>query len=391
MPRATVTHTTNRRLASCLLLILAAPMAALPSMAEIGVPFKLVRDRLIIETLIHGAGPYPLQIDVSQPRSVIAADVAEALGLAQASSALVYDDQGRGTVLDIVQPQAVAVGDAAIRPFPLAVMDLAPALQLGAPVAGIVSGRDLAASLTLDFAANELILCDSPDSPPFEKDGPGVSALAIQDDGRLTAGVLINGRHHLPLELDTTFPGMLALPEDLVRDYGLMGPMTRRLEAIAALPGLLSGETQFRLDSVKLGAAVVRRPVCSVLHTGEPARLGVGFMKQCRLTIDYGRSLVRVEAPGGAVTDPPVVGCGLAPAQCVNGAWSIWVARHSPADRAGIVPGSTLLYVGEHEAGGVPAEQIMAWLSIPEGENLHVVLEHEGHRTEMTLVAERLL
>lgn len=348
---------------------------------------------MVIDASLNGAGPYPLLVDMGQPRSVIAGDVAEAQRLPQASSVLVEAPGSGDAVLDIVHIEAVVVGETRFGPMTCAVMDLsAMAVVLGAPVAGILGGRDLAASIAFDFAASELVLRGPDDGRPFEKDDPGVLALNRLDDGGLTTGALINGRLHLPFELDMTFPGLVALPEDLAQNNALIGPATRRLEAVGApLAPSVFGGIQFRLDAVKLGAAVVRRPVCSLVAAGEPARLGVGFMKQCRLTIDYAQSLARVEGPGSAVTDPPIVGCGLTPDHCVDGVWSVWVARHSPADRAGIAPASWLLHVGGHAVAGASAEQVMGWLSAPEGENIHVVVSHEGHESEVTLIAERLL
>lgn len=388
MPRTLVQHLVGRRVSPVLALGLAVWTAA--ANAETTVPFRLVRDRIVIDASLNGAGPYPLMVDMGQPRSVIAGDVAEALRLPQASSVLVEAPGSGDAVLDIVHIEAVEVGETRLGPMTCAVMDLsAMAVVLGAPVAGILGGRDLAASITLDFGASALVLRGP---SPFEKDDPGVLGLNRLDAGGLTTGALINGRLHLPFELDMTFPGVVALPEDLARNNGLIGPATRRLEAVGALPTAPAFDgIQFRLDAVKLGAAVVRRSVCSLLPAGEPARLGVGFMKQCRLTIDYAQSLAKVEAPKNAVTDPPIVGCGLAPDRCVDGFWSVWVARHSPADRAGIAPASTLLYAGGHPVAGASAEQVLGWLSAPEGENIHVVVSHEGRETEVTLISERLL
>jgi hypothetical protein len=374
-------------------LVFLAGTAMLTACAETSVPFNLVRERIVIQASINGLGPYPLLVDLNQPHSVVSADVAEALKLPQASSVIVKAPDTGTTVVDIVQVQALGVGEARLGPLPCAVLDLSPlSLLLGAPAAGIISGRDLALEVILDFAGGTLVLRGPADGRLAESDDHGVLSLNPLEDGRLTANVLINGKHLLPLELDTTFPGVIGLPESVVQGYGLIGPSSPRLEVIAAPsePPPFGG-VQFRLDSVKLGAAVMRRPMCSLLPAGEPGRLGIAFMKQCRLTVNFSQALLGVESGSGHATDPPVVGCGLTPARCVNGIWNVWVARDSPAERAGIAPASVLLRVGDHSAVDASFEQIMGWLEAPEGENIRVLVGHEGQESDLTLVSEKLL
>jgi hypothetical protein len=207
----------------------------------------------------------------------------------------------------------------------------------------------------------------------------------------------VNESHVCSVALDTTFGGTVALPETILSDWGLLDASTPRLTVRpgpAGTPPPL-GATQIRLEQIALGAASLKSPVCVVLGAGETARVGLAFLRHFQVVLDrYGDAgAVRLEAPGGTTppADPPIVGYGIGLAQCRDGYWTVCVAADSPADRAGIVWGDSLVAVDNEDIKGQAYDVVTGRLSSSAGDTVEVeVLQFEGRR-RFELTAEDLL
>jgi predicted metalloprotease with PDZ domain len=114
----------------------------------------------------------------------------------------------------------------------------------------------------------------------------------------------------------------------------------------------VDGGTQIRLAEFSMGAVTVNTPLCEVWDGGG-ARIGMRLLSRFEVALDRDNArlhlLPLVELPW---TDPPVCGVGLAPAEWVDGLWSLFVAEDSPAQRAGILPGDLLVSVNGIEMEG---------------------------------------
>jgi len=185
--------------------------------------------------------------------------------------------------------------------------------------------------------------------------------------------------------LDTAFAGTLAVPERVLREAGLISNDTRRLDVMRqkdpqpsdSVPNQVSsGDGQIRLSGVRIGAAEVRSPVCTLLKDDETPRVGLGFLRHFAVTVNYACRLVRLENLCPALPqDPDIVGIGLVPGSFDGRYWSVWVVSGSSAAEAGIKPGHRLVSINEREAEGLDFAGVPALLDTDEGKTVVVTLE----------------
>jgi predicted aspartyl protease len=202
-------------------------------------------------------------------------------------------------------------------------------------VAGILGLPGLPRRFRLDFEKQQIGRFPSEMGPDWLE-----IPLETDADGLLRVLLTVDKEHTVDAVLDTAFAGTLGLPADLLERWGLLSEDTPRLRP--ADPGAVRDALQIRLTECAAGAVEVNKPLCSVLEDAGP-RIGVRFLSRFEIAIDRegGKLFLRprVALPW---TDPPLRGAGLAPAERVNGRWSLFVAEDSPAWIAGIEPGDVL-------------------------------------------------
>ncbi len=354
---------------------------------EGGVGFGMPRDMVAVPVTLNEVGPYPFVLDFGVARSVITRDVATYLKLP-------IDPGGASQPLAAVRSFKAA--DLPAQEVACVVMDLSPfSRRLGTPVAGVLSGRDIAGEFTLDFGRDTVTGNAGEEGRAFKNpDDPRAVSIELPAEGLPTVNVLLNGKHAEKMAIDPAFGGVMSAPEETLQPLGLIGDETPRLtvEGLADDAPKFLGQTQVRLKSMRVGNAELFDPLCQIAPASEPMRLGLGFLSHFRATFDFEKRLLRLDPIAKPpLHDPPIVGYGLAPAEFREGRWSVWVAKGSPAALAGMVSGDVLIEVGGEDASNLAYSALAARLAANEGAALGVTFAHGPDRHEVTLNAAKLL
>jgi len=349
---------------------------------EAAVTLSVNRNVLVVPVRLNDQGPFPFILDPAMPNAVISTGIPGRLGLPQTPKVTIEQFQ---------------LGAALTKPVECDVADLSQFAQLlGEPVAGVFSGREVCNEIHLDFerstayfrsGAAEELSADKPDVPM-------AVPMTLQASAPPLVMAVLNGQHLRSVGLDFTFAGTMAVPESLLAETSPADNPPKRIEADPLpVPGPVPpGTTQARLQRVAVGATEVREPVCAVVDDTQPPCVGLGFLQRCAVTLNYPSQRVRLspvnEAP---VSDPPLIGVGVTPAQCVAGHWSVWVAKDSPAARAGLVSGAMLDSVNDRPVDGLPYAECFRILSGAEGNHVRIKAVQGDDSITVDLAAERLL
>jgi len=365
-------------------LLVFVPLCASAWSEERTVPFDVVRGRILVPALLNGEKVNPFLLDLCVQSPVCDRATAQQYGLLAPDAAA----EAR-----IGRAELFQVGNAPARDCGFVIMDLSGFTHsLATPVLGIFSGREIADEIVLDFEQNSLVLRKGRAAELESDQQPDTVRILDGPAETLMVSAVLGGRHVRPVLLDTAFAGTLAVPERVLREAGLIGSATRRIDVIRqedaqpsdAIPSQMSsGETQVRLSGVRIGAAEIQSPVCTLLKDGQTPRVGLGFLRHFTVTINYASRLVRLEnLSPGLPQDPDIAGIGLVPGSFDGRCWSVWVVSGSSAVEAGIKPGCRLISVNEREAEGLDFAQVLALLDTTEGETVSVVLERADGSTK---------
>ncbi|HUW62899.1 MAG TPA: aspartyl protease family protein [Candidatus Bathyarchaeia archaeon] len=370
-------------------------MAGAVPAEEPGAPFTFLGEKILVPVAINGIGPYPFVLDVCAPGTVIDSEVATFVKLPAVPDVRATRPTTSGKEIGATGAQVATLeaGKAVCRNLTATVLDLRTFKQrLGAPVAGVLTGREFGGHVRIDFAAGGVDF--STPETPLAATNPGVVPFELADAGTPVVSGMLDGQHVVPFAIDTTLVATMSAPESVLRELGLIGDSTPRLELDAPPTGEAHpGQTQVRLNSVRVGAAEIREPICSVGAEGQLARLGTGFLRRFRVTLDFNAKLVRFEAidPAQPPRDPPLHGYGVGLWRFNGENWMIWVAQKGPAARAGLVSGGILTGVDGKDVSGMGYDAVVALLQ-PHGDTkitLSVLQGDDTHTVE--LVPEDLL
>ncbi|HOZ45919.1 MAG TPA: hypothetical protein PLO37_13280 [Candidatus Hydrogenedentes bacterium] len=363
--------------------------------AEEHAPLTPARDAWTLPLLINGVGPYPFVVDTMIERPIIDAQVAAFLQLPTIARGDVEDATGDATATTAVGLDALSLGREHLGFGRGVVMDLSELTsRLGQPAAGILPGWLPGLALTIDVRGGTAAVADTLDADAGDAAVALVEARATEH-GLAVQGVLNDSRAAL-FVIDTTFAPTLGMPESLIRDLGLWseGSPYLKVQAPEDETRLPAGTTQVRLGSFTLGGISFGAPVCAVLDAGEPARVGLGFLRHFRVTLATSDSGGRVRLERGsreAIGDGPITGYGLALGRYEGGYWSVYVAAESPASRAGMASGCRLESINRHDLANQPYDTVARFLDARPGEEASIQVRADGHIETFLLKAETLL
>ena len=366
-------------------------LAGSAAAAATGVGFTFLGEKILVPVAINGVGPYPFVLDVCAPGTVIDSDVAGFVKLPEvrgvrATRPTTSGKEIAGTGAEVA---TLECGKAVGRNLAVTVLDLRTfKRRLGTPVAGILTGREFGGHVRIDFAAG-VVDFSTPETAMAATD-PGVVPFELADACRPVVSGMLDGQHVVPFAIDTTLAATISAPEAMLRDLGLISDSTRRLELDAPPIGQgHPGQTQVRLESVRVGAAEIRDPICSLGVGGQlarpGARLGTGFLRRFRVTLDFDAKLARFEPVDATqpLRDPPLRGYGVGLWRYDGAYWMIWVAQKSPAAKAGLVSGGILTAVDGKDLRGMGYDAVVALLqphqdtkttiSVLQGDDTHTV------------------
>ena len=314
-----------------------------PAALSAGHEVTIVRGRAFVPVWLDGVGPYPFLVDTAAPYVALDAPIAATLGLPSVGE----PEQIGGFTAQRVRVQALEVAGRPAIGCGAYAAGLAPMESVyGLRVAGILGLPGLPERFLLDCEGGRIARY------PLEM-GPEWIAVPMTTGpgGVMRVPVTLNGAHAVEAELDTAFSGTLALPRDLLEQWGLFTEHTPRLR-VADGDGV-RGATQIRLPECTVGPLEVVTPLCEVLEEHAAPRLGMRFYTRFALALDRAAGTLHLR-PLVPVPwhDPPVHSAGVTPAEQVEDLWSLFVAEDSPAQRAGLVSGDLLVSVNGMDMAG---------------------------------------
>lgn len=348
--------------------------------------FVLTRNRVLLPVWLNEQGPYPFLLDVAGAVNAVDAEAAELCGVGPDDSDA---DEDAADVAPYARIESLRVAGAQVSPRRFAIMDLTPLdMQLGAGVAGVVGHQGLPPRFTLDFRQLRM-------RPELDASAtwPHVAPLRFEPGLGPTVAASINGAEPVRLVVDTAFGGVIAAPRDSAQTWGLLDAYTPRLE----LQGVEAddepdGAVHIRLEILSVAGATFERPLCAVTPTGTPPRLGLGFLKHFQVGFDFIAGEMRLRRDGAQpLRDRPVIGVGLTPWRYEPPYWSVLVAKDSPADQAGLLPGDRLAEVNGLSLEGLSYEDVQRSLVGEVGELFELGVVRGGEYGIIDLVARELL
>ncbi len=291
-------------------------------------PARRCGDFFLVDAHLNGKGPFPLILDSGAGRTVLDPSVLEAVGAEGSLDSLrVGEFEAHGLSVS-----------------PLEMADLSRALR--EPVMGIVGHPVFAGgTITYDYPRGEIRLSRSPLLPGE----PGV--VRARESSRPWVVGEAEGRRFWVL-LDTGSSRGLSLV-DLDSWTGEGEPVVTG--ASMRVDGLHLNHSLRLSDTVRVGPLVLDRPV--VGSSVSVNLLGQEFLHHFAVTFDARNDLVRfdredagIEAP---LSSPPLLGTGLTIRPLDDVQLVMSVLSESPAARAGLQVGDTIVAVD-----GVPVEDL---------------------------------
>lgn len=279
------------------------------------------RERMTVDAMVDGKGPYPFLIDTGAERTVISAELARILGLGEGRGARLHSMSGVAQVATVVIPE-LQVGRKPVREIH------APALKRAHIGAAGMLGIDSLKSqrVTFDFERQKMTVEPSR-SPQLAKDSDTIVVTARSRLGRL---VLVDARldgQKLKVVLDTgseVTVGNEALRRKLVARERL--GKTVPIELISVTGGKTLADYT-RVKSIRIGGLLINDlPVAFAdvhpfrqlgLHDEPALLLGMDALRLFdRVSVDFATRKVRF-------THPEISGLG--------GATRMALARTLPA------------------------------------------------------------
>lgn len=357
-----------------LILLAAAVLCCIKTFA---LPLDVVRGHPLVSVQVNEEGPYPFLLDTCLQQPVVDVTLADLLGLERAPlSSEGAEAAWRASVDEI------AIDDIPAHAQTVLVTDLSPLQQkLGVPVAGILPAHQPGFEVTIDFANREAVW------RPLEKaelqfTNATTFSLKFDDTGKPQVEAVLDGARRTYL-VDSALPDCLAVPVEDVN----APPERRRRTVLDA-----GGESYFeeaRLDRLQIGQWTCLAPVVR-LEAG-PARLGTGFLRFFRVTLNYEYALLRLESTGPKEFEAPAqIGFGIAPTRFLNGMWSLSVVTGSPAAQAGIAPGDLLTAIDGTPVSEMSAQTLEESLRAAEGQVRTFTIDRNGISTLVPVAAARI-
>lgn len=335
----------------------AAPAAAPPLPVEL--PFALLNNHVHVE-VCHGLRPLSFVLDTGAPMSILDLNVSRQLGIppqarmqARGAGASMVDAARLGTQRVVIPGAGVAV------PIDTAIDFSGITSTEGTPIDGVL-GADFIRRFVVevDYHQQRLTLHDP---TAFKYDGTGEAvpitflgnyiqtraSLSLADGTDLDALLLVDVGSSLGL----------ALAQPFVEAHGLrarVGPTVRRPMG-RGVGGVTTADVG-RIESLRLGDVVIRRPVTGLHHADGgvlastrqgDGNLGADILRRFVVYLDYARSRLILERHAG--TDEPFETdmSGLSFSLQTDGAGLVvdFVVPESPAAVAGIQPGDVITQI----------------------------------------------
>jgi predicted aspartyl protease len=280
----------------------------MPAVKETRIPFQLMggaQPLVLVPVFIRERGPYSFAVDTGAGHTLVSKELGEELSLPQGVTQTAKLPGGMVSLARSVV-RCLRVGDETFENFAVSIMDLTIiGRMIGGTVDGVLGHSVLRYfSTTLDYSASELTLVRP--SPPEHHSSRRASErsvpfrLASIEKPLIVIPVLANGQGPFDFALDTgasrtvlclEFANRLGLPLEEIPGLTGVGGALRgwrtRLDSLAV--------GSARQESLQVGVSEVLAPMSQALGVKLHGLLGLNFLGNFRVTVDYPRQMVAFE------------------------------------------------------------------------------------------------
>ena len=334
-------------------------------------------------------------IDTGSAGSAIDSDAAKALGLSTEGQERI-EKNFREIVADRVEIPTFRIGNLAFNNLKFYEMNLASLRTVGAKVDGVL-GNDILERMVfrLDYSRQQLVF----ESSGIPNSAGSVVALRRSKGQFLISTTLVSEPIDLVLDTGTNLTNLSWKSwERVTRTW----KPTRIVEGITRSGNPTSPAILVCLPEVRLGDAVMRhQAVRAQMKSDEGAFasedfggiLGGEILRHFEVTFDLGHDRIFLKRDTAYHADPyKYVTIGLQFGKDDAGMYrimSVW--KNTPASRAGLQPGDTLLAINREPTGPLTVQDISKRLHAREGTRIELTIERDQQRSTIALQTRRLL
>lgn len=348
---------------------------------------------IMVDATINGHGPFRLMVDTGADFGALSLAAAAAAGLEVTQTARVKDISGITHEYGFAFSESTQIG-------PLAVMNLAFIItdNLDSMVAAL-DEEGLVGILGIDALDHATIDIDYPNSilrlstQPITPDEPGVTEARFEQGGSPDIRIKLNGPNG---QLDTAWFGLdsggdalLSLTPDLSETW----TYTDVAQPGGTSTGLSATRRNLKIAPVTGDLSVGDTRIAGVLADidSETQIVGHQLLRQFRVRYDRRSRLAALTPPGPSNTVNAMTfgGIGLGPPFRTDGTFLVFsINPDSPAARAGLMPGDTIIAVDAVPVPDLPSTFSFTTLEPPPQQILTV---QRGDETfDLTIPTEPL-
>jgi predicted aspartyl protease len=392
---------TRRRLSSALVLL------SLTACARPAVPTEvsatLVNNLVVLPVRINNSTPLSFILDTAASSSVIDRAAAQQLGL-RFGHADAATTGGGQVEMAAISGAAASIGPLEFSQLPLVAIDLSSLeAGLGHKLDGIL-GYDIFNRyvVEIDYVASRVRFHESTESAaPGGEEVP----LALDDQIPLVDVTVVsaNGSRGVArVEFDTGQTGGLTLRRSFVDANQLLAPSQPSLaiRSGAIIAGGVTAQVT-RLDSVKLGTAVVNNPMVNVtpgekdagVSTQTAGILGAEILKRFHVVVDYRRQRIRLRHNREFATpiEFDMSGMSLAATSLKSPSYRVRsIIEGSPAAEAGIAPNDVITHVNGAVSADTTLNEFRRMLRVPDAAYT-LTVTRDGASRSVTLRTRRMI
>ncbi|MFH0781777.1 MAG: retroviral-like aspartic protease family protein [Pseudomonadota bacterium] len=334
------------------------------------VPFTLVGHPILIKVRLNNTQKEYSFIFDTGALTLITKEVAKELDLPKGIEVEANDAGGKTKIIDMVKLDNVSVEKMKVRNCAAGVTDFPEMFPPN--IAGILGSNFFKHfKVTIDYQKKELTF--SKDTKPIAQQNTDIK-IPFKTNMETGFAPIIEcqvDEMNTTAEIDTGFPGIVALPLSLVKKT-----QTFKLGAVITAQGSMSGgafgmeEESYglRIDELRIGALRINHiPSTSHSSKNDHLLLGNKFLEKYLVILNYPAEEI-ILTPYGTPFETNIPTYGLALAKkdhktLVSGIWN-----NSPASRSGIKPGDEVVKINSTDASTL---SLMEMIPMFQDENIN--------------------
>jgi len=347
-----------------------------PDHSSVRVPVELANDLIVLKVRVNSSRPLHFIFDTGASISVIDPQSARALGL-RVKGKLKLDATGGSVQSGLIGPVSLSLAGVTVFKQTLATIDLdAFAPLFGYKIDGII-GHDFINNFVveIDYAAGLMSLYET-GSYKYAGAGESIPIQMVEKTPFVRGRIALNGREPIEgnFEVDSGATGILSLNTPFVNKHKMLETLATHSQSKLGGVGGSAGAVKAHVPAVEFGSLVVKNPLVvfaqgtegsesSAEYDGE---LGVGFLSQFKMILDYSRSQMILERSQSVSTLKDLSGLDIVAetprfrTYVVNS-----VAADSPAAAVGVQEEDTIVAVDGRSTARVTLRELRRLFTQP--------------------------